>query len=154
MVSVLGMIALYGFNIGVQTSTLLRLIPITNDKKQDLLHSGFCIISSGVGAFFGGYLGGKLCDKFDIKLISTASICLNAIVFGLILFASLLQELAISLIVSFIFGFQFYFLTGCLMVVCSRIFKGDSESFAIVQQFHCLLVVLYEVFAIATKNSV
>ena len=154
MVSVLGMIALYGFNIGVQTSTLLRLIPITDDKKQDLLHSGFCIISSGVGAFFGGYLGGKLCDKFEIKSVSTASICLNIVVYGLILVASLVEQLALSLVVSFVFGFQFYFLTGCLMVICSRLFEGDSESFAIVQQFHCLFVVIYEVVTLLTSNNI
>ena len=88
MISILGMIFIDGLNIGVQASTLLRLVPITHDKKKDLLYSGFCSISSGLGAFFGGYLGGKLCDKFGVKLISTISIYLNITTYALILVAS------------------------------------------------------------------
>ena len=57
MIPVLGAIFVDGLNIGVQTSTLLRLIPITHDKDKDLLYSGFCLISSGTGSFIGGYLG-------------------------------------------------------------------------------------------------
>ena len=153
MVPVLGMIFVDGLNIGVQTSTLLRLIPITDDKKQDLLHAGFCTISSGVGGFFGGYLGGKLCDKFGTKLISTIAMCLNMVVYVLILGASFFEQLPVSLVVSFVFGFEYYFLEGCLMVICSRTFHGHPESFAIVKQFHCFSFVLYEVLAMSTENS-
>lgn len=154
MISVLGLIFVDGINIGVQTSTLVHLIPKTDDEKQDNFYSGICLLSSGVGCFIGGYLGGKLCDIFPIKKIAYSGIFLYILACTLIFIASFIEVFTFSLLASFVLGFEFYYIEGCLLVICSRIFQGVPESFAIVKQFHCISFILYEIVAMTTSNSI
>lgn len=39
------------------------------------------------------------------------------------------------------------------MVICSRLYEGKVEAFAITKQFHCISFIIYEVVALSTNNS-
>ena len=79
MKSCLGLIFLDGINMGIQYSVLLHLVPTTDDQKHDELFSGIAVIVFGIGTLLGGYLGGKLCDKFQLKKVAIASVILYII---------------------------------------------------------------------------
>ena len=112
------------------------------------------MLACGVGSFIGGFLGGKLCDILRIKNVAFLSVILYSLSCVLLWIASLIHALSFSLISSFVFGFQFFFIEGCLLVVCSRLFNGVPESFAIVKQFHCFSFVIYEIVAMTTSNEI
>lgn len=40
------------------------------------------------------------------------------------------------------------------MVVCSRVFHGNVNSFVIVKQFHCVSMILYDTLSVTTANSI
>lgn len=64
------MILIDGINLGVSTSTMLHLAPKVEDKKQNSLNAGFCLLMFGCGCTLGGFLGGRLSDRFRIRLSS------------------------------------------------------------------------------------
>ena len=63
----LGCMFLDGINVGVSSSFMLHLLPKTDDKTQDNLNAGYCLLAFGVGCVIGGFLGGKLCDIMKAK---------------------------------------------------------------------------------------
>ena len=154
MLPVLGLIFVDGMNIGIQSNTLIHLIVKTDDKAHDDLLSGIAIISFGAGSLIGGYTGGKLCDKFRLKRVALVGVLLYVLCCLSIFAGSFIKEYPFTLVVFFYYGFQYSFITGCELVICSRTFKGAPESFAIVKQFHCFAFVLYEIVALTTDNSI
>lgn len=46
-----------------------------------------------------------------------------------------------------------YFLSANLMVICSKLYGGKPESFAITKQLHCFSFVIYQLVSMGTKNS-
>ena len=154
MSSLLGLIFIDGINIGIQSSTIIRLITKTDDKGHDDLLSGIAITCFGVGCLVGGYAGGKLCDRFQLKRVAMVGVLLFGLSCLTILAASFISWYPLTLGVFLFYGFQYSFITGCELVICSRTFKGAPESFAIVKQFHCLVFVVYEVIVLLTDNSI
>lgn len=101
MLSILGLIFIYGINLAVQSSTLIHMIAKTDDKEHDDLLSGIAIISFGVGSFIGGYAGGKLCDLFKLKRVALVGVLLYAISCSAIFAGSFLDEYPFTLAVFF-----------------------------------------------------
>ena len=154
MLSILGLIFIYGINLAVQSNTILHLINRTDDKAHDDLLSGIAIISFGVGSLLGGYAGGKLCDVFQLKRVAMVGVLLYTLSCLAIFTGSFINEYPFTLAVFFENGFQHSYISGCLFVICSRTFDGAPESFAILQQFHCFAFVLYEILTLSTDNSI
>lgn len=86
----LGLVFLYGIIVGQRYVTLLHLIPTTNDKKYDLVHSGIALIVFGMGGIFSGYVGGKLCDIFPLKKVAYSAVLMYMLNCVLMLVASIL----------------------------------------------------------------
>ena len=154
MLPVLGLIFIDGINLAVQSSTIIHLITKTKDKTHDDLLSGFAIISYGFGSLIGGYVGGKLCDKFQLKTVAFVGVLLFGLCCSTMFVASFINLYPVTLFVFLFFGFQYSYITGCELVICSRTFKGAPESFAIVKQFHCFAYVVYEIVVLSTDNSI
>lgn len=72
----LGLIFIDGINIGVTTGTILHLMPKNEDQKQDDFNAGTCLFMYGIGCVIGGYIGGRVSDRFKIKLSSTIALLL------------------------------------------------------------------------------
>ena len=151
---ILGLVFLDGTNIAINASTIIHLITKTDDKAHDDLYAGFAIITFGFGSLIGGYVGGKLCDKFRLKRVALVGVLLYAVCCMSIFVASFIGFYPLTLFVFFYFGFQYSYITGCLFVICSRTFKGAPQSFAILKQFHSFAYVLYEIVALSTGNSI
>ena len=124
MISVLGFIFIDGINIGIQTSTILKLIPMTNDEQKDKLNLGIMIIVKGVGCLVGGYAGASICDKFKTKRVIALSIGMYGISCCLIWIGSWVDNFYFTLGIGFCFGIQYYFISSCEMVMCSKLFEG------------------------------
>ena len=154
MLPILGLVFLDGTNIAINASTIIHLITKTDDKDHDDLFAGIAIITFGFGSLIGGYVGGKLCDKFRLRRVALVGVLLYGIMCTSVFAASFISSYPLTLLVFFYFGFQYSYITGCLFVICSRTFKGAPQSFAITKQFHSFAYVLYEIVALSTGNSI
>lgn len=139
----LGLIILDGTNIGVVTSTMLHLTPKVQDKKESNLNAGFCLLAYGFGCVIGGFLGGKLTDRLRIRISSVIILALYLISCLFSIVAAEILEMWSALISCFLWGFVLYYISAILMVICSRLYGGKPESFAVVKQFHCFSFVIY-----------
>lgn len=120
----LGLIILDGTNMGVATSTMLHLVPKTNDKKQDSLNVGFCLILYGCGCVIGGFLGGKLTDRLRIRISSVSVLYLYCFSCLFSIVAWEIMEMWSAMLACFLWGFVLYFISAVLMVICSRLYEG------------------------------
>ena len=82
------------------------------------------------------------------------SIGMYALSCVLIWVGSLVEDYYFTLAIGFFFGIQYYFISSCEMVMCSRLFEGKTESFAVVKQFHSVSFVIYEIISLTTSNSI
>ena len=76
MACVLPFFAIDGINLGFISSTLPHLIPYTGDSRSDDLKLGVCLFLRGIACIFGAFLGGRLCDKYQMKKIGKAGLIL------------------------------------------------------------------------------
>ena len=96
---------------------------------------------------------GKFCDKSGIKpayMTVILSYCLCCILF----FGSwYLREFWSAATCCFVWGLMQVASHTLLLVICSRVYDGEPESFAVVKQLHGFVFILYQIFTILTKNS-
>lgn len=118
------------------------------------MQAGICLILYGCGCVVGGYFGGKLCDRLRIRLASTLVMYLFAMSCLFSMFADLHNELWSARMACFLWGLVLYYISANLMVICSRLYGGKPESFALTKQFHCFSFVVYQVVAMSTNNSI
>ena len=123
MASVLGFVCLDGMNTGIQNATILKLLPIA--EHSDKIKVGIMIIIKGTGCWIGGYLGAFICDKIRIKRVIFLSIIMYSISCTLIWVGSFVENYYFTLGIGFLFGIQYYFISACETVMCSRLFKGE-----------------------------
>ena len=109
----LGLILIDGLNLGIQASSIIHLITKTDDKTHDDLLSGIAIMVFGVGTLFGGYIGGKLCDKLKVKKASIGGVIFFGISCSGIFIASFFNWYPLTLIAFLFFGFQYSYITCC-----------------------------------------
>ena len=154
MLPVLGLVLTDAMNYCIQISVLYRLVPKSADQETNDLLTGLGIICFGVGCIVGGFLGGKLCDKFQLKKVAS----FGALLYGLcclsILGASLAESSALALGIYGFAGFEFSFIEGCEFVICSRVFGGVAKSFAVVKHFQNVCVLAFQVVMLATAGSI
>jgi hypothetical protein len=91
----------------------------------------------------GGYLGGKLCDKLPIRISSSGTVFIFCMACIFSLAATQIWQLWSALVGSFLWGSSLYFANANLMVICSRVYNGKPQSFALTKQFHSLFFVFY-----------
>ena len=153
MLPLLGLVLADAINYGIQASVLYRLIPKSGDRQKDDLITGLAIICFGIGCIAGGFLGGKLCDKFKLKNVAS----FGALLYGLcclgIFGASFVESYVLVFIIYGFFGFEFSFIEGCEFVICSRVFGGVPKSFAVVKHFQCTCFMAFETVILVTDNS-
>lgn len=102
----------------------------------------------------GGYYGGKLCDVIKVRRVG--QFCVIAYVFSCLagILAAEVGWYALAVLVFMIQGMQASGVEACLLVMCSKVYGGASETFAVNKQFQGLSFVLFEVIMIVTSNSI
>ena len=113
MYSCLGLIFVDGITIGIQYTTLLHLVPNTDDKKHDDLLTGFAVIAFGIGCIVGGYLGGKLCDVFKLKFVARTAVAMFVIGCILIFVGDILEFYPFTIFVCFYIGVLELYTQAC-----------------------------------------
>jgi len=61
------------------------------------------------------------------------------------LFMELIETLAYSYFLGFVWGFGWHYMDGWLWVTCSKIFEGKLEAFALNKFIHSMSFVIYQV---------
>jgi hypothetical protein len=67
--------------------------------------------------------------------------------------ATIINQIWSAFVTSFLWGFTLYFVSANLMVLCSRLYEGKTQSFALTKQFHSLFFFFYEIVALSTDNK-
>lgn len=140
-----------GLILGFISSSVTHLLPYSNYSK---LQAGIFLIFLGLGAIIGGLLSGLLSDKLAIIKVGKSSFFLISICIFLSLPAilSLIEDLAYSYFLGFMWGFGWHYMDGWMWVTCSKTFHGKLESFALHKFFHSLSYMLYQ-FALMLYGS-
>ena len=150
----LGYAFLDGINVAISIVTLLHLFKSTGDKHTDELYSGIALLAFGVGCCFGAFFGGKLCDRMLVRTVAY----LGHFAFGLTcilsLVVSLIDVFPFSCFVCCCWGYVLYHVQANEMVLCSKLFDGKYESFAVIKQFHCVSLMTYFFISMITDNSI
>jgi MFS family permease len=150
MAASLGLISIDGISLAMVTSNMLHLLP---QSYHHGIYPGLCIYAYSIGCVTGGYLGGRICDRLKLKLSSTLTVsffCLSCLWSA---GAAFIEQLWSAMVACFLWGWSLYFVTANLLVICSRVYGGRPESFALTKQFHSLVFLVYEVVAMNTNNS-
>ena len=154
MKHMLGYIFLDGINVAVSIVTLHHLYQSTGDQHKDELNAGIILICFGLGCVTGGYLGGKLCDIINIRRTAYLYHFFFVINCLLSIVVSEIDWFYCSCFVSYLWGYLLYYTQANEMVMCSKLFKGKTESFAIVKQFHSFSIIIYQIISMTTHNSI
>ena len=150
----LGYTFIDGINVAVSILTILHLYQPTGERHTDEIRAGIALLAMGFGGLVGGYLGGKLCDIFGVKKVAYAGIALYALTCILSIVVSLVGAVPFSCVACFAWGFLLYYIQANEMVMCSKLFEGKYESFAVMKQFHLISVILFYVVSLLTENSI
>ena len=113
-----------GLNIGTTSVIMLKIMPEYPDEKKENLLAGICLIGFGVGSMIGGYLGGKLCDRFNIKTTTCGSLVTFFVSCCITLTGYFYPSIVLTWINCFSWGLSMYSLTACLLIICSRLYGG------------------------------
>ena len=96
----------------------------------------------------------EVCDRFTIKTASAGSLVLFLLNCIFTLVGYYLPTFLLTWIICFSWGIAMTSLSACLMVICSRLYEGHPESFAVVKQLHSFAFVIFEVLTIITNSKV
>lgn len=111
MIPLLGVIILDGINLGIQTSSILHLVPADTTNHDTL--AGILVIVYGVGSLLGSYAGAKLCDKYRLRNVAIGGVLLYGISCIGIFFAAIAVWYPFTVFVSFLYGIQYCYIVGC-----------------------------------------
>ncbi len=129
------------------------MIPIDTPAEQLNLYAGFCNIALGCGASFGGWASGYFGAKFGGRRAGDIGILM--FLFGSLLALTSLevQLFWLTLISVFVWGFFLFYIEGWLFIICSREFKGRSQSFSVNKQLGSITCFLFQILVIFTNNN-
>jgi predicted MFS family arabinose efflux permease len=114
------------------------------------LYAGYCNIALGVGASLGGYVSGKLGDCMGSRKSGALGIGLFMIGCFLAYLTIYLQNFNLTLSSAFFWGLFLFYIEGWLYIVCSREFKGRSESFSVNKQLGSITCFLFQIIILFT----
>lgn len=156
MTQMLALIGIVGFIMGFKSSSLGVLIKLTvssSDTKFINMRIGIGFILLGVGQIFGSTISGLQVDRIQIQTMGGIGISLFLITCQSALISYHTLNEYFVYVVSFLWGFIQSYIQSWIIVVCSRNYKGRSESFVINKQFHFLTMCIYQMLVIyGTKN--
>ena len=149
----LGYAILQGINVAITVVTLLRLFKSTGDEQKDEFYSGIALLAYGVGCFFGAYTGGKLCDLMIVRRVTYLGHLVFAVACIFSIMISLIDVFPLSCLACFCWGFSLFFIVSNGMVICSKLFNGTYQAFAVVRQMESFALILYYSVSLASQNS-
>ena len=151
-------IVLAGLLISFNSSSLSHLLPhgSAQDNKKNDTRIGIVLIFYGIGNVLGGYTSGHLCDRIPEKirvgiygLIGMLIACFFEV---MILYAEAYSLITAS-IVGFCTSFTWAYFSCYMLVICTVIFGGRAESFAITKQFSAVAFIFYQWFVRFLNNQ-
>lgn len=129
------------------------MIPMDTPEDMMNLYAGYCNISLGVGASLGGYISGKVGDKIGSRRSGALGIGFFLVGCLLAYLTILLQNFPLTLASALVWGFFLFYIEGWLYIVCSREFKGRSESFSVNKQLGSITCFLFQLIVLFTENQ-
>jgi hypothetical protein len=153
MSSILWILVIDGVCYGIHISEITHMIPEDTPQDKLNLYAGFCNIALGCGASLGGWISGQIGSKLGGR--RSGDIGIAMFLFGCLLaLASLeIQAFWLTLISVFVWGFFLFYIEGWLFIICSREFKGRSQSFSVNKQLGSITCFLFQILVMFTNND-
>lgn len=129
------------------------MIPEDTPADKLNLYAGFCNIALGCGASLGGYSSGFVCSKIGGKRSGNIGIFMFIIGSLLVLASLQVQAFWLTLLSVFFWGFFLFYIEGWLFIICSREFKGRSQSFSVNKQLGSIACFLFQLIVLFTNND-
>ncbi len=84
------------------------------------------MIALGLGATIGGLISGLIADKFGSLASGRICMCFFISSCGCFIAALHWQQLWLTLIAGFMWGFSLFYVEGWMFMVCSRFYQGKA----------------------------
>lgn len=96
------------------------MIPQDTPADKLNLYAGFCNIALGCGASLGGWISGKIATRLGGK--PSGAIGILMFLFGCMLALGSLemQNIWLTMVSVFVWGFFLFYIEGWLFIICSR----------------------------------
>lgn len=150
MFSILFILIIDGLCYGIHISEITHMIPNDTPDEMMNLYAGYCNIALGMGASLGGYISGKSGDYMGSRRSGALGIAFFMIGCLLAYLTIYLQNFNLTLVSAFFWGFFLFYIEGWLYIVCSREFKGRSESFSVNKQLGSITCFLFQILVLFT----
>lgn len=154
MRSILCLLIIDGVCYGFHISEITHMIPRDTPADRLNLYAGYCNVALGCGASLGGWVSGWLGDRLSSRRSGNLGILMFVLGSGLAFTAIKIQLFLLTLASSFFWGLFLFYIEGWLYMVCSREFKGRSESFSVNKQLGSITCFLFQLIVIFTKNDI
>ena len=152
MSSILCILVIDGLCYGIHISEITHMIPADTPAEKLNLYAGFCNIALGCGASLGGYASGIIGGRLGGKMSGNIGILMFLLGSMLALVSLEMQQFWLTLISVFCWGLFLFYIEGWLFIICSREFKGRSESFSVNKQLGSITCFLFQIMVMFTDN--
>ena len=152
MAPVIPMLIILGITQGFISGSLAHFLPSSSEDDTDK-SIGVALIIYGVGMCIGGLVAGKIRDKFGIVRCSKVNIINFQITFSLVIvFLWLGKHIISAWLVSMLIGLLTSSLICNMIMICTEIYEGKMEAFAIFNQINTLFFCGYQ-WLVSTLNN-
>ena len=124
---ILLLIAVEGIQMGIVTLTLVHMLP----HNSSYFISTIGMISYGVGSLPSGYLGARMTDIFSYRACAMSVLVLFWITCALSVCAVWSQELWISILVFFLWGFCLDYCDAFFSIINCKVYADRAEAYII-----------------------
>ena len=89
-----------------------------------------------------------------VKKVASLGHLTFALACVLSIIVSLIDVFPLSCLACFFWGFNLFYITSSGMVICSKMFEGKYEAFAVVKQVDSFALILYYCITLVSENSI
>ena len=150
MKNTLFLLVLDGIAVGVQSSTLLHILP---SNKFNIINS-LALFGWALGTLASGYISARLTDLINYKSCGMIQIviflcaCISSFI------AYEFKVMGLSFFAIFLWGFFTFSVEGFMTVILCKVYKSIVEGYIINRQVRCLSETLYSTLNSMTTNKI
>ena len=150
MSPVLPLIIINGMVMGFVSASFFHLLPPNTNNDQNI---SIALICFGIGAMLGGSVAGFLVDKIGIRKTGKLSFILYEVVLLIVVMLLNVNEVFWVCVIGLMLGICISTEICYMMVVCTSIYKGKLEAFAVNKQMMVTFYCIYQWVVVSLNNE-
>ena len=150
MKNTLFLLVLDGIAVGVQSSTLLHILP---SNKFNIINS-LALFGWALGTLASGYISARLTDLINYKSCGMIQIVIFLCACSSSFIAYEFKVMGLSFFAIFLWGFFTFSVEGFMTVILCKVYKSIVEGYIINRQVRCLSETLYSTLNSMTNNKI